>query len=152
MDKQILVDDPLPTTTAAVYLLKRMLLSVEKESGTINYVSNTSRERYLNKIIRILESVNADWFHYKPDANQILKFLAQGNDRFMIWWGAWKVCAARVIDDDGYTRSIAAFINDLGTADPDMKNFIKAELYELMESAESRVSKRAIEMHRYLFR
>jgi hypothetical protein len=151
VDKQILVDDPLSTSTAAVYLLKRMLLSAEKEWGAVNYVSNISRERYLNKIMRILESVNSEWFYYKPDANQILRFLVQGSDRFMVWWTAWKVCAEQVMDDDDYTRSIAAFINDLGTAEPDLKNSIKPNLYDLMESAEPRLSRRAIEMHRYLF-
>jgi hypothetical protein len=128
-----------------------MLLSAEKESGTMNDVSNRSKERYLNKITSVLDSVNSECFHYKPDANQILRFLVHGNDIFKIWWTAWKVSAEQVTGDEDYTRSISAFINDLGTANPDLKNSIKVELYELMESAESHVSKRAIEMHRYLF-
>ena len=127
-----------------------MLLSAEKELGNINHVSNTAKERYLSKIIEILESTDVKWLHYKPDANQILKFLVEENARFAIWWTAWKKCAPQDIHDEEYTRSIAAFINDLGIAPLSVKISIKPDLYQLMELSELRISKRATQMHSYL--
>ncbi len=57
---------------------------------------------------------------------------------------------AQDIHDEEYTRSIAAFINDLGIAPLSVKISIKPDLYQLMELSELRISKRATQMHSYL--
>jgi hypothetical protein len=54
---------------------------------------------------------------------------------------------SRVVNDEEYRKSIAPFITDIEHAKPEFKKSILEDLFILMESSNSMVSKRAGEMH-----
>ena len=87
----------------------------------------------------------------KPDIKQIFEFIFSEQERFYIFWKAWKNCA-EIKGDDEYSDCIAPFINDIGRADSKCKYSIRPELYDLIEnSPDPIIGKRAMNMKSFLF-
>jgi len=135
----------------ALMILKRMLSLAKEESDLVNYVSTETNKRYRDKISSIIQSSDSIWIEHKPDAVQILEFIASGRERFRIYWQAWKNNAIETLDDSQYKDSFRSFFHDLTSASEEYKNEIEHELSGMMESADSRISERAQKMYRELF-
>jgi hypothetical protein len=87
----------------------------------------------------------------KPDIKQIFEFIFSEQERFYIFWNAWKNCA-EIKGDDEYSDCIASFINDIEKADSKFKYSIRPELYDLIEnSPDPMIRKRAMNMKSILF-
>lgn len=149
LDKEISSFDKGDHINDAIFIVKGMCLT-GKRDNTDEVVTHIRRS-YMEVLEQILGSGEEKLINSKPDIKQILEFTSTEEERFYIFWRAWKVCV-EIKDDHQYSRSLTAFITDIERADPTYKYSINKELYYLIEkSPDPMIRKRAKEMKSFLF-
>jgi hypothetical protein len=151
LDK-VLLDSSTEYLGEALMTLKGMLLTASEDTkSSVNEVSSRTNDHYKGRMVEIFESPNDIWMKHKSDCKQILGYITSEEEKFYIYWRAWRRAAIEVINDDEYTASIASVINELPSSKEEYKNRIEQELSDMMESSDARVANRAQQMYHELF-
>jgi hypothetical protein len=132
----------------AIFILKGICFTSKQDNTdeAILHVKQFYSEKLEDLLISKEKKVRS-----KLDIKQILEFIFSKQERFYIFWKAWKNCAA-IKGDDEYSDCIAPFINDIEKADSKCKYSIRPELYDLIEnSPDPIIRKRAMNMKSFLF-
>lgn len=148
---QIFKSSPDRFSREALDLLKTMLFTAKEYPKSKNNVQLKARELYLNKLIEILESKDKTWQHEKPFAKLILDEILNDNERYDVYWRAWKSLAINLENDSGFLKFASYFIRDLELSSIEFKKKIEPEIFILIESTKLMVSKRAKDFHSLLF-
>lgn len=135
----------------ALSVLKRILITSRSDSDSKRDVTSRARLLYKNKLEEILASTEETSEQYKSDSKQILEFLTNNDERFQIYWNAWKKCMKEIKESNQYTHFIGYFINDLINATNENKESIQEELYALIGSEDENISSRAKGLHDVMF-
>lgn len=146
LGKEIHTDVRNENLVSAIYLLKRMLSESKAKSDGHDEVVSKTRQILMKSFEGIISSTDVIWIEYKDEAKQILQYITNEHELFLILWNAWKKCVY-IKDNEQYTSSIYAFINDLlllrSTLDSATSKIVEGELFELMESPIDYVASRA---------
>jgi curved DNA-binding protein CbpA len=149
LSKEISAFDKSDFINDAIFILKGICFTSKRDNT--NEAIPRVRRFYGQKLEDVLSSKEEKLLKSKPDVKQIFEFTFTEEERFYIFWRAWKLCA-KIKDDHQYSRSITAFITDLERADSKYKYPIRRELYDLIEnSPDPIIRKRAKEMRSLLF-
>jgi hypothetical protein len=149
LDRAILQNVTGDFVNDALFILKGMLFNSKRDhtDEVILYV----KKFYMKKLEELLSSWDSRLLKSKPDVKQIIEYITEKDESFNLLWRAWKRCAIEIKDDQEYMRAINTFITDLEEADPKYKYSIRRELYEFIDSSDSRIAKRAKDMHSCLY-
>lgn len=151
VSKEILQTEPGYFAREALDLLKTMLYTSKALQKSNNVASSKAKELYQEKLIVILESVNVTWQHQKLFAKQILDEIVTENERWSIYWRAWKKNAVDNPDDFAFLKYTGYFIRDLENSSSGFKKSIELEIFDLILSSNTLISNRAKDMHSLLF-
>jgi TIR domain len=151
LDQEILVDPPRPSTLGALIVLKIMLFKVKNQSGSPNYVTESAKQRYEQKLSDIMQSADSQWITHKSESKQIIDHITDEKQRFLIYWNSWKKLAVEIRNDNTFTEYTGYFINDLISAKEDYKTDIEPELDEMMNQSQSYIANRAHQLYKLLF-
>ena len=133
ISNEVLRSRPQNFTDNALDLLRNMLYTADKLLGRENEVASKAHTLYLEKMIEILESIDATWQYQKSFAKQLVDLTTNNDERLAIFWKGWKKCAL-IENGDVYIKFVSHFINDLENAPLSFKNSIEPEIFKLMKS------------------
>lgn len=105
----------------AIFILKGICFT-SKRDKTDEAILRV-KQFYSQKLEDFLSSKEKK-LHSKADIKQIFEFIFSEQERFHIFWKAWKNCV-EIKDDDEYFDSIAAFISYMERADSKCKYSIR---------------------------
>jgi DNA-binding beta-propeller fold protein YncE len=151
INKEILQSNPSSLATESLDLLKTMLFTGIEKLGKKNQVSFKAKELYLNKLTEILESVDDKWQHQKLFTKQVVDQITEEDERYGIYWKAWKKCASEITNDSAFTKFTGYFIDDIVNGSLELKKSIQKEMFALMESDNDIVVKRVKGLASLLF-
>jgi|GEM_PF-1731451 hypothetical protein len=149
LSKEICAFDKSDYVNDAIFSVKGICFT-SKRDNTDEAILRV-RQFYSQKLEDVLSSNEEKLLRSKPDVKQIFEIIFSEEERFYIFWRAWKGCA-KIKDDHQYFRSITAFITDMERANPRYKYSIRRELYDLIEnSPDPIIRKRTKELKALLF-
>ena len=146
IDKEVCVSKPIRYRILALDLLKTMVYIWKKEKKENKFLIEV-KNHYQKKLIEILEDTNTTWQHQKLYAKQIIDTITTEEERYHIFWNAWKNCAGKILDDDEFQMFTRYFINDLINSSTSFKNLIVQEIFDLIGSENIQVSSRAKDLY-----
>jgi hypothetical protein len=147
LKNEIQAQTPKDNTMIALYLLKHMLVKSKEKPNSFDFVSQKSRQFFLDRFKEIISSVDKDWYKYKTEVKQVLQEITSECELFRLLWDAWKRSIS-IGPDNQYEESVRAFLNSLSSfikysthCSQDRKS-IETELYELAESSSFNIASR----------
>ena len=149
IDKEIAGDAIGENANDAIFILKGMLRTSKRDNN--NEVVYTIKQKYSEILEKILINNNAALDKSRPDIKQIFDEIYKDEEKFFVLWNILKHFII-IENDEKYIQSISAIINDLEHANRKYKYAIKNEIYNLMDSSNSIIAKRAKNIHSFLFK
>jgi hypothetical protein len=80
-------------------------------------------------------------------AKLIMDQITDENERYYIYWNAWKKCASEVENDSAFTKYTSYFVNDLVNGPSHLKTSIESEMLVLMKSDNPLLATRVKNLH-----
>jgi hypothetical protein len=149
IDKEIAGDTIGENANDAIFILKGMLRTSKRDNN--NEVVYTIKQKYGEILEKILINNKSALDKSRPDIKQIFDEIYKDEEKFFVVWNVLKHCMI-IENDEKYIQSISAIINDLEHANRKYKYAIKNEIYNLMDSSNSIIAKRATNIHSFLFK
>jgi hypothetical protein len=119
----------------------------EERLGSKNEISIRAKNLYQKKSIQIMEDVTSKWHHEKMVTKLIIDRITDGNERYIIYWEAWKKCSSLIENDSAILKYTGYFINDLLDGSPQFKKIIEVEMLNLISSENKLLAKRVKNLH-----
>jgi hypothetical protein len=144
LSNQISSENPGEYINEALFVLKGMLFTNLHERN--EEVVTRVRNNFQFELEQMLGPGEKAWTKSRSDIKQILECIVEGEGLFQIFWNGWERAARNLEDDDQYEKAIAPFVNDLAKADANVKSRFRIKLYDLIDSHDEKISRRAMAM------
>lgn len=145
-------ETPNRESMSALNLLYSLLYHARVELGTNNEVETKVKQECFAVLRQILEKVDVEWRSHRYQVMAIFDYLMADSEKFKESWRIWEKGLGEIKEEGQFTDYLQPVISYITSANLDQKKSVKEKLYQLMQSPELFIRRRALNMHSYLFR
>jgi len=152
-----LIDDQISLNEKGMYawealgIIRGMLQSASREADAKKELFSRVKMEYKSGFLKIIGTPDEFRSKYVGIIIDILGHILKEDEMFFIAWKEWKKGARQIKDDEMYAEFIRPFVQILQSANRNLKQSIKKELYDLLNDPNANVRTRGLRRHSELF-
>ena len=150
VDQLLRSDEPHDFQKGLDYL-KKVLVRADRKTSKENDLVLEIGKKYLELLKNNLRRFEPPWFTTRNEIMDVLGILLEQKELRELFWGFWEELVNKISDSDDYEEHMKPYALFFTKQDYEFKESAEERLFELMNSTEPDVRKRAGSLHYMLF-
>lgn len=146
LDKFLLPQATNEQFVRAINALWMMLFSTREDPDESQKIRNIIQNRYMQILMELVNSTDSDMSGLRGDAIRILESTLGQEEMFRVLWRVWNEVALPIENEEEYGKFVTGMIPCMERASNEIRASVRQELFESINSENTRLSNRAFNM------